>query len=109
MMGYLYGQMKGVLIIPVINSYRNEIVDAWQKFVSEQTVVHSIRPEIAESWTRCYRTGVNYHDFDNQDRLEGTELQRLLREKQELIEIAEPFMSNLYKFVRGSGFVVARF
>jgi PAS domain S-box-containing protein len=92
--------------MPGISSYRNEIVVAWTKFITDQTVVCSVRAEIGESWTRCYQAGVNYSDYNNQDRLAGAELQELLAEKGELSEIAQPFMANLYKFVRGSGFVV---
>jgi PAS domain S-box-containing protein len=65
-----------------------------------------MRPQIADSWVRCRRGGINPNDVKLHRALDEGELKRVLQEKENLINVAKPFMANLYKFVKGSGFVV---
>jgi len=78
----------------------------WRQFVASRTLVpDSVRAEIAASWERCYAAGVNPFDGVSHRVLPSVELRKLLLAKQSLIEIAKPFMNNLYNFVAGSGFL----
>lgn len=65
-----------------------------------------VRPQIAESWLRCQRAGVNPHNTTVHRSLNKEDIQRVLKDKEQLIKVAKPFMENLYKVVKGSGFVV---
>lgn len=67
---------------------------------------YSIRPEILDSWVRCRQAKVNPNDDSLHHQLDQYSLKAVLRENQELITIAKPFMDNLYQIVAGSGFVV---
>jgi len=80
---------------------------AWQHFVNNGILgSHSVSPEIAESWLRCFQAGVNAYDGTCYHHLTSAELENMLDKKKELIEIARPFMLKLYEFVKGSGFIV---
>ncbi|MFY9173911.1 MAG: PAS domain-containing protein [Peptococcia bacterium] len=64
------------------------------------------RKAIQESWERCVKMGVD----PNQKRVEkcitGEAFAKLLADNKQLIQVATPFMENIYNFVAGSGFVV---
>ena len=84
-----------------------EINLAWEYFVANGKLgIHSVNPEIAKSWQRCFQAGVNAYDGTCYHFLTSTELDNLLNKRKELIEIARPFMLKLYEFVKGSGFIV---
>lgn len=84
-----------------------DVALAWMKFVTTGELdFETVRPEVAESWQRCYRAGVNPYDGICHDLLEPSELEILLEKHRDLIEIARPFMTNLYKFFEGSGYIV---
>ncbi|CVK20604.1 sigma-54-dependent Fis family transcriptional regulator [Sporomusa sphaeroides] len=72
----------------------------------DKSYKHSIRPEILDSWVRCRQARVNPNDDGVHHQLDQYSLRAVLRENQELITIAKPFMDNLYQIVAGSGFVV---
>ncbi|HMK60282.1 MAG TPA: sigma-54-dependent Fis family transcriptional regulator [Dissulfurispiraceae bacterium] len=83
------------------------IYSEWEKFVSAGSRdIQDIRPQIVESWIRCHQASVSPYDAHFHRSLEEDQLADLLHKKDTLINIAKPFMSNLYKFVQGSGFVV---
>ncbi len=64
----------------------------------------SNRDYIKRSHGRCERLGVNFQRVYSKKIIEGEDLQKRLEEKRELILAAEPFMTQLYNFVRGSNF-----
>jgi len=79
----------------------------WQKFItSRKTDDCNVRPQIADSWVRCSKAGVNPYSAASHRSLDTLTLNKVLQKKEILIKIAKPFMANLYKFVKGSGFVV---
>lgn len=89
----------------------NCISEAWHQFTA--TLPHTsrgydfpVRSEVLDSWTRCRDAGVNPNDACIHPQLDSISLRVMLRENRELINIAKPFMTNLYKVVEGSGFVV---
>ncbi|HMK56637.1 MAG TPA: sigma-54-dependent Fis family transcriptional regulator [Dissulfurispiraceae bacterium] len=90
-----------------ILSILDRIHGEWENFVSAgNRDIAGIRSQIVESWIRCSQAGVSPYDTHFHKSLEEVQLADLLQKKDTLIKIAKPFMSNLYKFVKGSGFVV---
>jgi PAS domain S-box len=84
-----------------------EVNLAWQYFVNNGKLgIHSINPDIADSWQRCFEAGVDAYDGTCYRHLTSSELEELLANRKELIDIARPFMLKLYEFVKGSGFIV---
>lgn len=90
------------------NSKFSEIHMAWEKAISSGEIERNIvRPEIAESWIRCYKAGVDPGYNGNKRRfLSPAAMEQTLAEHQELIEVSRPFMKHLYSLVAGSGFIV---
>lgn len=86
--------------------YMDPILPVWKEFIAGRSRAAGVRPQIVASWRRCAAAGVDPHSRTPHRKLDAQDLNRLLREKDQLITIAEPFMANLYKFVQGSGFVV---
>jgi len=85
----------------------SEIALAWQEFITDGKLgKYSVNPEIAESWQRCYKAGVDPHDGTCYRFLRESELADLLDKRKDLIDIARPFMIRLYEFVKESGFIV---
>jgi len=79
---------------------------AWVKFISKGEVdADLVRPEISQSWQRCYKTGVDPYGINHLN-LDQYELDKLLTRCTDLIEIARPFMKKIYEFVAGSGVMV---
>lgn len=62
------------------------------------------RDYIARSHERCRRYGIDLDLVISTRILRGPELSRTLEAKRELIVAAEPFVNQLYGFVKGSGF-----
>lgn len=86
--------------------YKDPILPAWKEFIAGRGQADGVRPQIVESWRRCLKANVNPYSTKPHRKLDGVSLGRLLREKDQLIKVAKPFMANLYQFVQGSGFVV---
>ncbi|HBC93737.1 MAG TPA: sigma-54-dependent Fis family transcriptional regulator [Pelotomaculum sp.] len=83
------------------------ITSAWKKLITAAEIDTTVvRAEIAQSWQRCYQAGVDPSSGVSRLLLDPRQLQKLLEKKSELIDIARPFMGNLYQFVAGSGFIV---
>lgn len=100
--------MTRVIIMANIVITADPIKPIWQAFVAGKNEdLHDIPSQIMHSWIRCQEAGVNpYNDAIHRSLRKGN-FEAVLADKQELIKIAKPFMSKLYKFVQGSGFVVA--
>ncbi len=90
----------------VTDIYQDHVLPSWKNYISGKNHSGTLRPQIVESWTRCRKMGVNPYDLTGHTKLDEEALQETLAEKQELVTVAKPFMTNLYKFVQGSGFVV---
>ena len=80
---------------------------AWERFIqSGHLDAGSLRPEIAQAWLRCREAGIDPFQGRSTRLLAGPELERLLAKRKSLIDVARPFMGNLYQFVASSSFVV---
>ena len=89
--------------------FHQETFKEWQKFVSGRRKVDlSVIPaEIYESWLRCTNLGLNPLAKPQIQALEGDALSDLLARNKELIDVAYPFIRNLYRFLQGSGFLLS--
>jgi sigma-54 dependent transcriptional regulator, acetoin dehydrogenase operon transcriptional activator AcoR len=92
--------------VVVANGYKDVVLPAWESFIAGKNQVHSVRPQITASWRRCSEAGVNPYTTVAHHLLDPLTLSKTLQKKEQLIKVAKPFMANLYKFVKGSGFVV---
>lgn len=86
----------------------SEIYLAWESLIlTGKMGKGAISDEVAESWLRCYQAhvdpeGKNGHLLVGRDKLDN-----ILRENQELLAVARPTISKLYKTVAGSNFTVS--
>lgn len=79
----------------------------WQSFISGgETGTLEVGDIILRSWSRCIEAGVSPWGLEPHSCLKGGELRDQLRARLNLLNIARPFMTDLYKIVRGTGFVV---
>lgn len=89
----------------VANSKR--LLSLWRVFVETSRIdSREVRKEIADSWLRCKRFGVDPFAARSRKALPPPLFDELLERKRTLLELARPFLQNLYRFVAGSGFVV---
>jgi PAS domain S-box-containing protein len=80
---------------------------AWERFSrSGEFDPQALRPEIAQSWLRCRKAGVDPFAGRSTRVLAEPGLSRLLERHKSLIDVARPFMGKLYQFVASSSFVV---
>jgi sigma-54 dependent transcriptional regulator, acetoin dehydrogenase operon transcriptional activator AcoR len=86
--------------------YQDPMYSTWESFVSGNFCGDILRPEINNSWNRCWQNNVDPYNNILHHRLDNVAFKQILAEKEDLIIIAKRFMSNLYEFVRGTGFVV---
>ncbi|MDR3562467.1 MAG: sigma-54-dependent Fis family transcriptional regulator [Negativicutes bacterium] len=86
--------------------YQDHILPNWKNYIAGKSPAAVLRPQILESWSRCHRLGVNPYDNTVHTKLDEQAFLQTLFENQELVTVAKPFMTNLYQFVQGSGFVV---
>ena len=85
----------------------NALTKSWREFINGGTMdLSAIRPEILQSWQRCYNAGVDPYDGTSHVILKQYELEQLRIRNTEFMEVAWHFMVRLYEFVAGSGFVV---
>lgn len=89
-----------------MNSNVRRIYQAWEKCIqSGPTELSGVKPSIVQSWQRCLEMKVDpYQTASN--RISGEELKEKLTNNNKLIDVAKPFMQELYQFVAGSGFAV---
>ncbi|KLU60648.1 acetoin dehydrogenase operon transcriptional activator AcoR [Peptococcaceae bacterium CEB3] len=78
-----------------------------QKFVETGNIISpKVRPEIAASWHRSQRTGVNPEDGVSHAVLNSQQLAELRLRKDHLISTAKPFIDKFHQLVTESGFIV---
>lgn len=70
----------------------------------DRSAKHETKKYIIRSHERCKSMGVDLKRIYSKRIIEGDRLQRKLEKKRELIIAAEPFMNQLYDFVKGSNF-----
>jgi PAS domain S-box-containing protein len=82
------------------------ILSAWERFITAGEIEPGlVRSDIAQSWLRCRRAGVDPRAGRSALLLARPLLDDLLEKRRNLIDIARPFMENLYGFA-SSSFVV---
>jgi len=80
---------------------------SWERYILDGELdVARLRPEISEAWVRCRKAGIDPLSGRNTFTLPEEELAQLLEKRKNLIDVARPFMGNLYQFVASSSFVV---
>ncbi len=81
--------------------------DIWREFIrSGQVPDNVLRPEVRASWERCRAAGVDPQDGVSHELLTDEAIHPLLETRRNQIDIVRHFMLNLYRFVKGSGFIV---
>ncbi|MDD5170464.1 MAG: sigma-54-dependent Fis family transcriptional regulator, partial [Syntrophales bacterium] len=89
----------------------NKILAQWDKFINGRGTVDAsvVPPDILASWIRSRDGGMNPQAMPVHEVLTGHNLDNLLAQNDEFITISRPFMTNLYRFLSGSGFLVGLF
>ena len=86
---------------------RDPIYVEWERFLKTGDPNKcKARLQIVESWDRCYQEGLDPYEDNIHHGLDDLKLNKVLKEKEKLIEAAKPFMSKLYRFFKGSGFFI---
>jgi transcriptional regulator of acetoin/glycerol metabolism len=82
----------------------------WERFTREGRIEPgTVPPDVEASWLRCREAGVDPHAPRATRAMDPAAFVALAAEKQDLIQVAKPFMENLFKLVAGSSFVVLLF
>lgn len=80
---------------------------AWKRFINDgERNSHALSTRVTDSWLRCSQIGLNLNDGRACNILEDHEVNRILERNRDIIEIAKPFMINLYGLFRNSGFII---
>jgi transcriptional regulator of acetoin/glycerol metabolism len=83
------------------------LLPLWEQFIQGGKLDGGLlRPEIAQAWSRCRKAGIDPFAGRSTRLLGEPELGRLLQARKNLIDVARPFMGNLYQFVASTSFVV---
>lgn len=92
------------------DKYRNTLKE-WKKFVSGRNDIDTsvIPVEVLDAWNRCREQGIDPFKLPRKKILTGKPLEELLSKNREFINVSRPFLSNLYQFLKGSGFHVVLF
>jgi len=83
----------------------------WKKFIGGRNDIDTavISPDALAAWIRCRHLGIDPLKPPDVRILKGVDLDNLLERNREFISISRPFISNLYLFLKGSGFHVVLF
>ena len=83
----------------------------WKKFVNGGSDIdlEVIPHDIQDAWVKFRELGLNPIKKPDTLILSEDEIQKLLIENKKLIETSEPFMNNLYGFLKGSHFLISLF
>jgi len=86
----------------------NRIYRSWEKFIKNFEIEpYVIRPLIANSWHRCLRMKVDSsHALCDLRLLSAQQIEKRIKRRKKLIDVAMPFMTHLYNFVKGSDTLV---
>ncbi|MBQ9931436.1 MAG: sigma 54-interacting transcriptional regulator [Firmicutes bacterium] len=90
-------------------NYHEQLEQFWHTYVSMGTLDDvppaGLRPEIAQSWVRSKKHRVNPLDVKART-LTSDQTRELLARKKNLLDAAKSYISNIYSFVEGSGYMV---
>lgn len=79
----------------------------WENFLKgDLTHSYPINSEIINSWKRCINSGIDPNIKGPMIFLNNNIMKDFLNRNAELVEVAKEIMDNLYKLVKGSGFLV---
>lgn len=85
------------------------VLEAWEQYVLNRCPdlpsPEVVNPMILRSWQRCLANQLSPDEVVTA-RLHDREINVRRHHHQALIEVAKPFLANLYQLVKGSGFVV---
>lgn len=84
-----------------------ELKRKWDELHNNPSARKLLRPEIADSWERSYRYGVNRMMRKNPYIATEPEIRAALDKSGYLMHVARPVMEQLKEFVSGTGFIVA--
>ena len=85
----------------------NSVFCHWQRFtVNHSRIAPEVREVVYRSWLRCREATVPPDGNEQHRYIEGEDLLAALQARQKLLDVARPFMADLYSLVRGTGFVV---
>ncbi|WP_238916240.1 sigma-54-dependent Fis family transcriptional regulator [Clostridium sp. YIM B02555] len=87
-----------------MKDYIEFITKAWEKFIDTGKVDSKVRREIADSWIRCRKYGVNPHN--GKGNIKHPDINKLINKNSELISVARPVIESIYSMVHGSGFAI---
>lgn len=87
-----------------MKNYIEFITEAWKEFISTRQVNLKVRDEIADSWIRCSKYGVD--PYNGKGVVKYSNIDELINKNSELISVARPIMESIYSMVRGSGFAL---
>ena len=82
------------------------VKQTWKELHANPELRKQLRPEIQESWERCYHFGVPRYMKKVPYVLSDAELKQACEDSKHLIETAIPVMERLSEFVKGTGFAV---
>ncbi len=83
-----------------------ELLTKWKKLHGDPAEREALRPEIRDSWERCYTYGVDRYLRENQYICTRAELNNYRDKAGFLIETSSPILDSLYEFVAGTGFTI---
>jgi transcriptional regulator of acetoin/glycerol metabolism len=87
-----------------MKDYIEFITKSWEKFIDTGKVNPKVRREIADSWIRCRKYGVNPHN--GKGNIKHPDINKLINKNSELISVARPVIESIYSMVHGSGFAI---
>lgn len=83
-----------------------ELRNKWEQLHNDPSLRNTLRPEIQDSWERCYAMGVDKYLRENSYICTQSELKENQDNASFLIETSSSIMNNLFEFVSNTGFVV---
>ena len=87
-----------------------ERLAVWERFISTGEIEPgTLSPIVEASWRRCQEAGVDPFAGRANGVLAPAAYAALAKRKQTLIQVAKPFMENLFRLVSGTSFVVLLF
>jgi len=87
-----------------------ETLVVWERFVQSGEIEPGVLPpEVEASWLRCREAGVDPEAPRATRAMDPAAFVALAAQKRDLIQVAKPFMENLFNLVAASSFVVLLF
>lgn len=87
-----------------MKDYIEFITEAWENFICTGQIHSKVRREIADSWIRCRKYGVDPHN--GKGSVKHPNIEELINKNSELISVSRPVIESIYSMVNGSGFAL---